>query len=203
LIVERLRQEVDRTRPHRAYDGGDVAVARDEHDRQVTAAGRERLIELEAALPGHPDVEHEAARAGDGRARQEFFAPALGLDAIARAAGQALHAAAHRGIIVDHHDRRGRDHGSVAPVAIMAPSFRPGAPRSGTSPHASRCFWPKSRRRAPARWSGRSTAPCPSRTPSSCRTARTPCPRRRGPAPGRRPPRTPRPRPPPAPPPPP
>ena len=95
-------------------------MARDEHDGNLAAAGRQRLVQLEPTLPRHPDVEHEAARAGDGSAREEFCRRPKRLDAVARGTEQAFHAAPDRGVVVDDDDGRGRDHGTVLPASGSA-----------------------------------------------------------------------------------
>jgi hypothetical protein len=60
VVLERLRQEVERAGFHRLHGRRDVAIAGDEDHRDVGSAGELRL-QPEAAEPRESDIEHEAA----------------------------------------------------------------------------------------------------------------------------------------------
>ena len=62
LVAERLRQKLDRTSLHRLHGHGNVAMPGDEDDRELNVSPRQLTLKFEAALPGKPDIEHEAGR---------------------------------------------------------------------------------------------------------------------------------------------
>src|SRR5262252_852670 len=69
LIAERLGQELDRATLYRLDGDRDVAVSRDEDDRNVNVRRRELSLKIETASPGQPDIEHQAR----GPFRAPFF----------------------------------------------------------------------------------------------------------------------------------
>src|SRR5438093_1801896 len=62
LAADRLLEEVDRAGAHGARGGRHVAVAADHDDGKLRLAGDELVLEVDAAQPGHPEVDHEAPR---------------------------------------------------------------------------------------------------------------------------------------------
>src|SRR6202012_1201072 len=62
LIPYRLCEEVDGTQLHRSYGHGDVAKAGHQNDRQSDIDACKIRLQLEAAGPGQPDIEHQACR---------------------------------------------------------------------------------------------------------------------------------------------
>src|SRR5207244_8683132 len=65
LAADRLLEEVDRPGSHGARGGRHVAVAADHDDGELGAAGDQLLLEVDAAQPGHAEVDHEASRTAD------------------------------------------------------------------------------------------------------------------------------------------
>src|SRR5262245_59295177 len=59
----RLREEIYRTRAHRADAHRDIAVRGDEHDGHTPIALREQVLQIEAGEAWHLDVENEAGGA--------------------------------------------------------------------------------------------------------------------------------------------
>src|SRR5207249_6475030 len=93
-------------------------MAGDEDDGKGAAPCRQRLVEFEAALPGHPHVEHETARPVGRDALQEFPRRRERLNAIARQSQQALQAASHGEIVVHDEDGwLGLSHAAGAPTS--------------------------------------------------------------------------------------
>ena len=72
IVLERLRQELDRSRLHRLHAHRHVTVAGDEDDRHVGPLG-ELLLQLETVESWQRHVEHQAARNSGARAGQEFL----------------------------------------------------------------------------------------------------------------------------------
>ena len=119
IAADRLREEVDRPGFHRAHAHRDVAVPGEEDDRQPHLQLRERLLQVEAARAGHPDVEHDATGSVPVPAAEQEFARgcvAAGLEA--GRLQQAHDPGPHRVVVVDDVDDRavlGHD-GSVGTV---------------------------------------------------------------------------------------
>src|SRR3984885_16158034 len=63
LITERLRQELNGAALHRLHRHRNVAMPRDEDDRELHSRPGELALKIKAALPRQSDVEHEAGRA--------------------------------------------------------------------------------------------------------------------------------------------
>src|SRR5262249_55212693 len=64
LVAERLCEELDGAPLHRLNRHGNIAMSRDEDNRKVSFGSGEFLLEVEAALTGQPDIEHQAHRSG-------------------------------------------------------------------------------------------------------------------------------------------
>ena len=73
LVAERLCEEIDGSGLHGLDRHGDVAMAGEEDDRLQVALRCQLVLKIEAAGPGHADVEHQAARAV-GKLRFQQFA---------------------------------------------------------------------------------------------------------------------------------
>src|SRR6516162_602614 len=69
LIAERLRQKFDRSSLYCLDGHRDVAVSRDEDDRNVNVRRRELSLKIETASSRQPDIEHQAR----GPFRAPFF----------------------------------------------------------------------------------------------------------------------------------
>src|SRR5262245_60623776 len=63
LVAERLGEELDRTPLHCLHRHRDVAMARDEDDRDLPVCRSQLALEIEAALAGQSDIEHQASGA--------------------------------------------------------------------------------------------------------------------------------------------
>jgi hypothetical protein len=72
LVPERFLDEIHRAGLHRLDGHWDVAMTRDEDDRQDRMTRAELLLQLEAAHAGHADVEHHAAGRVLGPRAQEI-----------------------------------------------------------------------------------------------------------------------------------
>src|SRR5688572_14573287 len=59
LVAKRFLQEIDRARFHRRHRHRNVAMARDENDRNLAAPLVEALLQLESAQARHSDIGHE------------------------------------------------------------------------------------------------------------------------------------------------
>src|SRR5262249_4215867 len=117
LVVERFRKEVHRPRLHSAYGHGNVAMAGDEDDRDVIAGSLEDLLQLEAALTRHSDIEQETARAVIVAPVEELSHRGERLHAIAGRPEEPLDAAPNRRIVVDDdHGRLIVDHAVTVPL---------------------------------------------------------------------------------------
>src|SRR5215813_582885 len=117
LIVERFGKEVHGPRLHRAHGHGNVAMAGDEDDGDVIAGSLEDLLQLEAALTRHSDIEHEAAGAVIVAPVEELAHRGERLHAIAGRPEEPLDAAPNRRIVVDDdHGRLIVDHAVTVPL---------------------------------------------------------------------------------------
>jgi hypothetical protein len=63
LIAERLRQELDGARLHRLHGHRNIAVRRDEDDRELPIGRTNLALELDAASSRHSHVDDQADRA--------------------------------------------------------------------------------------------------------------------------------------------
>src|SRR5690606_16606394 len=98
--------EVERAFLH-GFDGHRyVAVPGHEDDRQRAAGAEQALLELEAAEPGHADVEHETARPLRVEAGEELLARREHLAGEPHGFEQELHGAQDAAIVIDDEDRR-------------------------------------------------------------------------------------------------
>jgi hypothetical protein len=73
LITERLREEFYGTSLHGSYAHRNVAVRGDEDDWEMPVRRGELALKVEAASPGHSDVDHQAGRAIRIRIGSEEF----------------------------------------------------------------------------------------------------------------------------------
>src|ERR1700730_1723423 len=106
LIAEWFCQELDRTALHRLYRHRNVAMPGDEDDRQFTLGRRDLALEVEPALSGQPDVEHQAGRAGRPAGLEEFVHRAEQVDLKPDGSKQATKRLPDGRIVINDDDRR-------------------------------------------------------------------------------------------------
>jgi len=78
IVLERLRQDLDGSGPHRPDGHRDVAVASDEDNREVDSARRRLFPGGRDAEVGKVNVENEAARSQDSRVGKKLASGAEG-----------------------------------------------------------------------------------------------------------------------------
>ena len=107
-VVDGLGQEIDRTRPHGANAGRDVALAGQENDRPLRPSRGQRLLQLQPIETRHGDIEHRAA--GNRRivVCEKCLRRRERLDVVAPRAQQPRQSFQHAGIVVDKEDRERR-----------------------------------------------------------------------------------------------
>src|SRR6266540_5966718 len=110
-IVDRLLDEVLRTRLDRGHRHRDIGVAGDEDHREPNLAARELAGELDAVHAGHPDIGHDAAGTRSIERAQEGIGGFIGLDRETEDVEHLAERIADRFLVVDNKDRRnGRRH---------------------------------------------------------------------------------------------
>jgi hypothetical protein len=103
LVAERLREKFDGARLHRLHAHRDVAVSRDEHDRELEVARGEIALEIEPAAPGHPHVQNQAGGAVGSFSLQEVGDRREQVVPEADGAQQSPERFPKGGVVVDHH----------------------------------------------------------------------------------------------------
>src|SRR3954468_10913317 len=192
-VVERLgkiggraRRQAARTRLRRVMRG-------DDHHGDRVFQLADAAQDLLAAHDGDVQVEHDAVRAQRADTVEELRATREGLRLHPRRAQQAPERIAHRFFVVHYGYERHSGEDSISPRA--SPKWDQGPTKAGWRRAGGGGRWrPVERwrcrragRRAPRRWSGRSTGRGPVPAAWWCRTARTAFPpgRRRIPRPDR------------------
>src|SRR5437660_8021021 len=104
IVLERLRQDLDGSGPHRPDGHRDVAVASDEDDRAVDPLDGDSFLEVETAEVGKVNVENEAARSQDSRVGKKLASGAEGFGPPTLRADQQFQRLAHRDVVVDDED---------------------------------------------------------------------------------------------------
>src|SRR5262249_34040246 len=72
LVAEGLRQELDSAAFHGLHGHRDVAMPRDEDDRDVPVSRGELALKIETALTWQSDIEHETAGTIRGISSEKF-----------------------------------------------------------------------------------------------------------------------------------
>ena len=135
LVAEGLGEELHRPGLHGPHRHRDVAIARDEDNRQVNLGGGQLTLEVQAAQAGQTHVEHQAAGCVRARTGQKLPGGAEGLDAEPDRPEEVGEGMPERGIIIDD-----KDHGvwlrHNPPSPAWAGSATPGSgsrqgPRQG------------------------------------------------------------------------
>ena len=106
LLAERLRQELDRARLHGPDRHRNVAVTRDEDDRQRRVGAGQLPLEVEAAEPGEAYVDHHASRRVGSWTAEKRLRAREDLDAHPHRGQEPLERFAHGPVVVDHEDDR-------------------------------------------------------------------------------------------------
>ena len=117
LGIDRLRQETNGA----GLSGPDlvrrIVVSTDENDREVRAASHQDVVEIEAGLAGHADVDDETGGTSHGTTREERIGRREELNQVTGRDEHTSKRTADRHIIVDKDDGRwrvGRGHADVA-----------------------------------------------------------------------------------------
>lgn len=101
LVTKRFLNKIDSAFLHRINRHWHIAVPGDKYDGQGAAAGKQLVLQFEAAETGHTNVEHEAARAMLLLVLQEFIGRGKNFVPEIDRIQQCLHCAANRGIVID------------------------------------------------------------------------------------------------------
>ena len=120
FVVKRFRQEVRGTGFERAHGHGDVPVAGEEYNGELTIRGGQLLLQVESVYPGEIHIQHQTTWYFGSRGSQELLRRRKGLRRQPGGLNQICQSFARRRIVIHHVNRSScAAHGDLLGFAVV------------------------------------------------------------------------------------